>query len=129
MQNVDRWHQTQRIRAYVTAYKNAVDSGQLRLANEQQFEKWFDWASRLANSIDPILATPLPEGTPTTRQNTSVTDLNLTAAARVAINKLAVADTDALWQQKQSHIREACAGKFGPVWNEITRFWKRFIMT
>lgn len=39
----------------------------------------------------------------------------------VVVQKLGVTDTDALWKQKQEAVRSACEGKFGPVWNEITR--------
>jgi hypothetical protein len=37
------------------------------------------------------------------------------------VDTLGIPDTDALYQQSQDAVRNACEGKFGPVWNEITR--------
>ena len=121
MQNVARWHDARRIRDYLAELKRAIDSGRCRPSDEKQFQAWFAWAQRLADSIDPIIAGPLPEGKPASRRNVPVAELDLTRASRAAIERLAVADTDGLWTQKEDAIRAACEGKFGPVWNEITR--------
>lgn len=121
MQNVNRWTDAQRVREYLAALKSAVDAGHFRPANEQNFAAWFEWASQFADSIDPVIGGPLPEGRLAERQNIACSELDLTATTRRVVNKLGATDTDALWKLNQDAVRACCEGKFGPVWNEITR--------
>lgn len=121
MQNVRRWVDAQQVRAYLTDVQSAVEAGKCRVTDAEQFRKWFDWASQFADSIDPIVQGSLPEGSQGGHQNVATSELDLTAAARCAVDVLGLPDTDSLWQQSQDAVRNACEGRFGPVWNEITR--------
>jgi hypothetical protein len=121
MQNVRRWVDARDLRGYLSALKAAAEAGEWHPRDGDQFAKWFEWATRFADSIDPIIAGQLPEGKPQQPQNTSVADLDLTAATRRVIGKLGCSDTTEMWKQTQDTVREACDGKFGPIWNEITR--------
>jgi hypothetical protein len=121
MQNVDRWHNAERVRAFLTALKEAVNAGQWRPKDENQFATWMEWAERFANSMDPLFVGSIAEGKSTAPKNTGVAELDLTTATKSAINDLGVADTDALWKQNQDAVRKASDGNFGSVWNEITR--------
>lgn len=123
-QHVDRWHDARRIRDFLEALKAAIDSGQWQPKDKQRFGTWFDWATRFADSIDPIVNRHLPESRPLAPQNISIDNLDLTAATRVVVAKLGIEDTNTLWKQQQDAIRKVCEGKFGPVWNEITRVLK-----
>ncbi len=121
MQNVRRWVDAQQVRAYLADLQSAVETGKCRVSDAEQFRSWFDWASQFADSIDPIIQGSLPEGSQRGHQNVATSELDLTAATRCAVDALGVPDTDALWQQSEDAIRNACESRFGPVWNEITR--------
>jgi len=121
MQNVRRWVDAQQVRAYLADVQAVVEAGKCRVSDAEQFRNWFEWASQFADSIDPIVQGSLPEGCQQGHQNVATSELDLTAATRCAVDTLGVADTDALCQQSQDAVRNACEGRFGPVWNEITR--------
>ncbi len=121
MQNVRRWVDAQQVRAYLTDLQSAVEAGKCRVTDAEQFRKWFNWASQFADSIDPIIQGSLPEGSQGGQQNVATSELDLTAAIRCAVDTFGIPDTDSLCQQSQDAIRSACEGRFGPVWNEITR--------
>lgn len=121
MQNVRRWVDAQQVRAYLADLQSAVEAGKCRVSDAEQFRNWFDWASQFADSIDPNIQGSLPEGSQPGHQNVVTSELDLTAMTRCVVDALGVADTDALCQQSQDSVRNACEGKVGPVWNEITR--------
>ncbi len=121
MQNVRRWVDAQQVRAYLADLQAAVEAGKCRVADAEQFRTWFDWASQFADSIDPIIQGSLPEGSQPGHQNVATSELDLTAATRRTVDRLGIPDTDGLYQQSQDAVRNACEGKFGPVWNEIAR--------
>jgi len=121
MQQVDRFHDAQRIKAYLEAVKLAVATGRTRPVNPEQFSQWLEWSTRFTDTIDPIARGPLPEARPVERQNLPIAELDLTSATHSVIETLAIPDTDTLWKQTEDVVREACHGRFGRVWNEITR--------
>ena len=121
MQNVQRWVDAQRVRGYLASLKAASEAEEWKPSDQQQFEKWFGWATRFANSIDPVISAPIPETKSPERKNIAVCELDLTVATRRIVERLGVANTDELWKQKQDQVRTACDDKFGPAWNEITR--------
>ncbi len=121
MQKVHRWLDAQHVRGYLQDLRTAIAADKLQPVDAERFEEWFNWASRFANFIDPIVQGPLPEGNAMSHQNIAISELDLTAAARRVVDCLGVADTDSLWTTSQEAVRDACDGRFGPVWNEISR--------
>lgn len=121
MQSVQRWLDARNVRDYLADLKSAVNAGRSKPADDVQFAKWFEWASRFADSLDPILEGPLPEGNQIGHQNVAATELDLTRATRTVVNTLKVPDTDTLWRLSLDEIRKACDGRVGPIWNELTR--------
>ena len=115
MQNVKRWVDAQQVRAYLADLQVAVEAGKCRITDAEQFRKWLNWASQFADSIDPIVQGPLPESSLRGHQNIAISELDLTAAARRAVDALGVPDTNLLCQQSQDAVRDACEGRFGPV--------------
>lgn len=120
-QNVNRWHEAQRIRVYLDALNAAVEKGDWQPRDQEQFETWRVWATELADSIDPIINRRRRKSKARIPQNVPAADLDLTTITRGVVERLKITDTDALWNQQKDVIRSACEGKFGPVWNEISR--------
>jgi hypothetical protein len=121
LEKVDRWHNARRIREYLSALKAAIEGGHQRVANPEGFEAWISWAARFADRIDPLINAPREKPTVSAPENTPADKLDMTARARKLIAQLGVADSDALWRIKESEIEAACAGRYGAIWNEITR--------
>jgi hypothetical protein len=121
MQNVQRWLDAQNVRGYLKDLKSALETGRCKPIDSDQFEDWFAWASQFADSIDPIVRGSLPEINRRGHQNVASAELDLTTAARRTVDSLGTPDTDSLWRETRDAVRSACDGRFGPVWNEITR--------
>ncbi len=121
MQNVHRWVDAQHVRGYLEDLKAAVDAGRFKPSNPEQFGNWFDWASCFADSIDPILQGPLPEGHQVRHQNVATAELDLTRATRTVVDGLAIPDTDTLYLVSLDAMRQAFDGGIAPSWNELTR--------
>jgi hypothetical protein len=121
MENVSRWHDAQRIRAYLTALEQAIEGEKFRPNNPEGCKKWLRWAHWYADSIDPVTRAQRQEETLRGPTNTPVSDLDLTSYTRPVVESLGAKDTNELWRVSQDKVREACDGKYGNTWNEITR--------
>lgn len=117
-----QWEDAERIRGYLAAMREAVESGRRRPQDEHAFRRWMAWAEAYADSIDPTVRGPLP-GEPQTPgpENTPVAQLDLTSGTRIVVERLGVQDTDALWRKTKDEVRKACDGRAGGVWDEINR--------
>ena len=94
MQNVQRWLDARHMRGYLADVKAAVDAGRINPKDTQLFADWLDWATRFADSIDPIVQGPLPEGNQVGHQNIAASELDLTRATRTVVDELRLPDTD-----------------------------------
>jgi hypothetical protein len=122
MQEVEQWHEARKIRSYLGELKAAVERGDWTPGNAEQFQEWMDWAVSYADAIDPISRKPLPAFTAQASQrNTPVADLDLTYVTRGVLTRLGTPDTDSLWRYSMDDVKEACEGRYSPVWNEISR--------
>jgi hypothetical protein len=54
MKDVEAWHQSQRIRTYLAAFRAAMEKWSRPVDPQTEVGKWLEWASRYADSIDPL---------------------------------------------------------------------------
>jgi hypothetical protein len=54
MKDVETWHQSQRIRTYLAAFRAAMEKWSRPVDPQTEVGKWLEWASRYADSIDPL---------------------------------------------------------------------------
>ena len=54
LNDVEAWHQTQRIRRYLRAFRTAMEKWSGTIDPKTEVGKWLDWASRYADSLDPL---------------------------------------------------------------------------
>jgi hypothetical protein len=101
MEYANRWHDAQRIRAYLSALQAAIDEERVQPVDEAGFREWFEWATWYADSIDPILQTPHPDEQHEGPVNTPITELDLTTRGRAVITELGIKDSDELVLQRR----------------------------
>lgn len=107
MEYVNRWHDAERIRGYLAALQAALGAEHIQPLNPDAFQRWFEWAKRYADSIDPIVQEQLPEELSVGPTNKPATELDLTRRARAFVSKLRIEDSDALAAVSDEHMREA----------------------
>jgi len=116
---VNRWHEAKRVREYVDALREAVESGQRQPQNEDAFQEWLAWADRFADSMDPMINAPMEEAEQQAPENLPVDQLDLTSETRAVVEALAVRDSTELWGKSVDEVRKACRGGSGRAWGEI----------
>lgn len=118
---VDRWHEAERIRHYLSVLDTEVGLGNLKPHNEEAFRCWLKWAFWYADHIDPLIrAEPLPEDVePPT--NTPLEKLEWTRHTRPILERLGVGDTDALHALHEDEIRAAEGDGRRGAWDEVCR--------
>ena len=57
-QQVEEWHQSQKIRAYVEAVKRVAVPGEGQIVDELELKAWVKWAEVQADRLDPLVRTP-----------------------------------------------------------------------
>lgn len=121
MEYVNRWHDAERIRLYLAALHAALDSEQIRPMNEEAFHKWFEWAKRYADSIDPIVKAQQQADEPAGPQNTLAAELDLTRNARVFVARLNIKDSDGLNKVTGDQTRSSSGYFDRELWDEVCR--------
>lgn len=119
MQQTEQWHEARRIREYLAALKQAIESGEWHFTDEQSGKEWFQWATRYADSIDPLTISTASQYQADGPTNTPVGDLDMTSHARRVVAQLEIKDTDGLWKVTEDQVRSTHAS--GPVWKEFNR--------
>ena len=54
LQDVDRWHQSERIRAYLSAFRERMEKWGGPIDTNSETAKWLEWANRYADRLDPL---------------------------------------------------------------------------
>jgi hypothetical protein len=121
IQEVDRWYEAERVRAYLQALQDAVAAGKIGFATEDAYRRWMEWALQYADSIDPLVRLAHPQETAAPPISTPVDQLDVTSGLRAVLERLGAKDSDELWHVPKERLQQACSGKFGNLWNEITR--------
>ncbi|HTV49191.1 MAG TPA: hypothetical protein VMG59_12185 [Phycisphaerae bacterium] len=118
---VDRWHYAERIRAYLKAINQFVESGEMRIIDERNFREWSEWASWYADSLDPLFkVAPRPEvAKPPT--NKLLDEFDITPRTKSVLIALGVQDAESMHKITQKQIDEIETQYPGVVWSEICR--------
>jgi hypothetical protein len=122
---LDRWALAGRIRTYLTALREGIESRRLRLVADQRdlkhFERWFAWARWYADCVDPLAdAGPSPlEPKPEPPPDTPVAELDLTRRAGRAIETLGITTSDQLHRVKKEQVEGAGEWRSRDVWDEV----------
>ena len=121
--HVDSWVRAEQIRGYVSAFEQKIASNEVNANEPEVFAKWMTWARWYADSICPMTpSSPPPEmDEPITHTNTLVTNLDLTAKTRKALEGVEAFDTDTLAQLSRKEIEVQCGSRNYLVYREITR--------
>lgn len=118
---VDRWHEAERIRRYLTKVDEALAAGSLQVRDEEAFRKWRRWSSWYANHIDPnIRAEPLPDEVEPP-VNTPIASLEWTTHMQPVLEKLNVQDTDELYSLDAATLLAAEGTTRQRAWDEVCR--------
>ena len=54
LEDVEAWHQSQKIRAYLTAFRMQMEKWSGPVDPGTEVGKWLAWANRYADSLDPL---------------------------------------------------------------------------
>lgn len=60
LQDVENWDKSRRIRAYIDAVREKVTHDHGVVTTDSQMEKWFAWAIKVADQLDPLCGQKLP---------------------------------------------------------------------
>ncbi len=119
--SVDRWHEAERIRHYLSVFETEFSAGNWRPRNEGAFRRWLKWAFWYADHIDPLIrAEPMPEEVEPPA-NTPIEQLEWTRHTRPVLERLGVRDTDALHALREEEILAAEGEGRRGAWSEVCR--------
>lgn len=121
MQDVNRWHEAQRIRAFLQAMTNAINSGNAIVKDEEALRKWMDWALDQADVADPLVGRRRRQANegPAEPANVLLEKLEFTAFTRDVLATLTVADTDQLMNLSLNDVRRVVEQGVQSVWLEL----------
>ncbi len=121
MQDVNRWHEAQRIRAFLQAMTNAINTGNAIVRDEEAHRKWMDWALDQADIVDPLVGRRRrqPDEGPKEPANIPIEQIELTAFTHDILITLKVSDTDQLAQLSLDKLRTVVERGAQSVWVEI----------
>lgn len=54
VKDVEAWHQSEKIRAYLAAFRTTMEKWSGPIDPSTEVGKWLDWARGYADSIDPL---------------------------------------------------------------------------
>lgn len=121
LEDVAAWKKAGEIRSYLSAIRANLDTGNLRMTDEQKFAAWIDWATWYADCIDPLTPTPPRTEFVIRPTNTLTAELDLTTKGRAVIEQLGAHDTDELYKVEASAVEKLCGYWRTAQWNEICR--------
>lgn len=119
LSDVDSWHQAERVRAFLSAMREAVAAGKMRITDEKVYAEWSGWADWFANHIDPLVRAK-PRAIPTARLTTKpMGELDLTFRTREVLVQLGVDGSDSMYRLTEERIGEVHKENAHRVWNEV----------
>jgi uncharacterized membrane protein YccC len=119
LEEAGRWHDAQKIRAYLTELERRISAGQIQPTAPDRFREWLDWAKWFADDMDPMVKAPPRGKAAVVARNTPVGELDLTSKARVEVARLGVKDSNELLRVPRNDVREP-SGWGSDMWQELT---------
>lgn len=117
---VDRWHQAERIRAYLNALRRKVDESAVSPEDPAWLAKSIAWASRYADTLDPLAApgeNPFDEG-PVEPTNVPIEQVEFTSRVAPIVKALGVTDVASLATVSKEQVQALSGDDLYGVWNE-----------
>jgi hypothetical protein len=119
--DADKWHQVERIRAFLGAMRAAVAAGKMRVTDEQIYAEWSDWASWYADHVDPLIRAKLRPAALPPPTNKPISELDLTFRCRDVLIQLGIADADSMYKLTEDQILAVEKQRPHWVWSEVCR--------
>ena len=121
LSSIKRWKEAEAIREYLGVLQKKLDSGVLKLADDEGFAEWKKWALSHVNNIDPFSEACDECDVGNQPENRRVSELDLTRACRALVDQLSVADTNGLYSVPREDVTARCNSWSNTEWNEICR--------
>lgn len=106
MNAVREWQTAEHIRAYLAAFRQAVDSGHRSVRNKAEYEAFLEWVSFLAVKADPLITTGLRPGEAITPMNTPLKELDISTRLRSVLELIGVRDANDMFQVSDEQLQQ-----------------------
>lgn len=120
MDAVRDWHAAEQIRAYLAAYRRAVDCGHRFINDEAAYDNYLAWVNYFAVKADPLITTGLRPGEAVTPTNLTVAEMDLSSRLRSALEALGVQDGNGVYHVTDGQLQKH-TGSWTGLRKEIER--------
>ncbi|MBK9117982.1 MAG: hypothetical protein IPM18_00015 [Phycisphaerales bacterium] len=120
--SVRDWQTAEQMRAYLAAFRAAVDSGRRTLRNKAEYDNFQAWVVFLANKADPLITTGLRPGEDVPPTNVPLAEMDISSRLRSPLESLGVRDANDTYQVSDDQLKQQ-----GASWNVLRKEIERVL--